>query len=107
MDSKCQLDENYRATSPSFEANRPELDGKVKDSMSKTLKQNNNTDNNKEKQAMTTNKKNAMPNLDVPKWYTPLENDADDEDLLCVVRQFCLEKPVTMAAMTYCHVKLC
>jgi hypothetical protein len=43
MDSKtkCQLDENYRATSPNFEANRPELDGK--DSMSKTLKQNNNT----------------------------------------------------------------
>lgn len=43
MDSKtkCQLDENYRATSPNFEANRPELDGK--DSMSKTLRQNNNT----------------------------------------------------------------
>ena len=101
MDSKRRHVENYLTTSPSCKTNPPKSDGKVP--RSETLRMNSNIDISNEKKTSTNEQKD-----DAPKWYNPLENgEAENEDLLCVVRQFCLEKPVTMAAMTYCHVKLC
>ncbi|XP_028396295.1 uncharacterized protein LOC114520261 [Dendronephthya gigantea] len=106
MDSKYTPDRKYPATSRNFEGKRSEVDGKLSPSNRALEQDNNNIDGGQEKQKMKDGN-NSKPSLDLPKWYNPSANGEDNKDLMCVVRQFCLDKPVTIGPMTYCHVKLC